>query len=141
MLCCEIQPAYGWLPVGEIKTKKTQCNRTAARGFGFAGLSVRSMGVALNGKSQTLVERAVVKRAFQTQYRPENWERVNSRAENCHQATAALADECVCKFGQTSRLCPSALTRLVSGSAACTSGEHPVVIQASWIAHTKYFSL
>lgn len=83
MLCCEIQSAYGWLPVGEIKTKKTQCNRAAARGFRFAGLSVRSMGVTLNGESQTLVERAVVKRAFQTQYGPGNGERVYTRGENC----------------------------------------------------------
>lgn len=83
LLCCEIQSAYGWLPVGEIKTKKTQCNRAAARGFGFAGLSARSMGVALNGKSRALVERAVVKRAFPTQYGPGNGGRVNSRGENC----------------------------------------------------------
>lgn len=41
------------------------------------------MGVTLNGKSQTLVERAVVKRTFRTQYGPENGERVNSRGENC----------------------------------------------------------
>lgn len=62
---------------------KRLCNRAAARGFGFAGLSVRSMGVTLNGKSQTLAERAVVKRAFQTQYGPENGESVKSRDENC----------------------------------------------------------
>lgn len=44
----------GCLPVGEIKTKETQFNRAVTGGFGFAWLSVRSMG--LNGKGQRLVE-------------------------------------------------------------------------------------
>lgn len=35
----------GCLPIGEIKTKKTQCNRAATGGFGFAWLSARSMGL------------------------------------------------------------------------------------------------
>lgn len=35
----------GCLPIGEIKTKKTECNRAATGGFGFAWLSARSMGL------------------------------------------------------------------------------------------------
>ncbi len=35
----------GCLPIGEIKTKKTQCNRAVTGGFGFAGLSAGSMGL------------------------------------------------------------------------------------------------
>lgn len=35
----------GCLPTGEIKTKKTQCNRAATGGFGFVWLSARSMGL------------------------------------------------------------------------------------------------
>ena len=35
----------GCLPIGEIKTKKTQCNRAATGGFGFAWLLARSMGL------------------------------------------------------------------------------------------------
>lgn len=37
----------------------------------------------------------------------------------------------MCTLGRISRLCPSALTRSVSGSTACTGGEHPLLIQAS----------
>lgn len=54
-LCCEIPSAYGRLPVGEIKTKKTRRNGAATGGFGFAGIRRDQWGY---GRSQRLVERA-----------------------------------------------------------------------------------
>lgn len=45
-LRCEIQSAYGRLPVGEIKTEKTRRNGAATRGFGFAGIQRDQWGYA-----------------------------------------------------------------------------------------------
>lgn len=44
-----IQPAYGRLPVGEIKNKKTQCNRAAARGLWICRAFAEINGVTARG--------------------------------------------------------------------------------------------
>lgn len=51
-LSCEIPSAYGRLPVGEIKTKKTRRNGAATRGFGFAGIRRDQWGYAERQESE-----------------------------------------------------------------------------------------